>query len=183
MPEYRRIWLPGGTFFFTVVTHHRRAIFHEAMARGVLREAFQYGMQKAGLFRIDALCLLPDHLHCIWTMPENDGDFATRWKVIKARFSRRYLQSGGMDGFVSASKRAKGEVGVWQRRYWEHMIRDEKDLEQHIDYIHYNPVKHGLVEMVKAWPWSSFHRYVRDGYYDADWEPAAVRLDTLTVVE
>lgn len=183
MPEYRRIWQPGGTFFFTLVTNQRRAILTDEIARQALREAFQHGMEKVGAFRTDAFCLLPDHFHCIWTLPENDGDYATRWKVIKGYFSRRYLQLGGMPGEVSPSKVAKGELGVWQRRYWEHLIRDDADLQQHVDYIHYNPVKHGLVQKVEAWPWSSFHRYVQEGFYEADWGTADARLMALSAGE
>lgn len=123
MPEYCRVWFPGGTFFFTLVTNQRRKTFLEESARQILREAFLYGMKKAGPFRVDALCLLPEHFHCIWTLPEDSSDYATRWKIINARFSRRYLQAGGVDGPISISKAQKGEVGVWQRRYWEHMIR------------------------------------------------------------
>jgi putative transposase len=172
MPEYRRAWLTGGTFFFTLVTNQRRMIFNETKARQILREAFQYGMMKAGQFHINALCLLPDHLHCIWTLPENDKDYSTRWKVIKAYFSHQYLQRCGVPGARTSSKIIKGEVGVWQRRFWEQIIRDENDLNHHIEYIHYNPVKHGLVQSVKAWPWSTFHRYVREGFYEADWGAA-----------
>lgn len=172
MPEYRRACFPGGTYFFTLVTNQRRKIFLEESARQILREAFLYGMKKAGPFRVDALCLLPDHLHCIWTLPEDSSDYATRWKIIKARFSRRFLQAGGAAGPISISKAQKGEVGVWQRRYWEHMIRDQEDLSLHIDYTYYNPVKHGLVQEVNAWPWSTFHRDVSDGYYAMDWNSA-----------
>jgi putative transposase len=169
MPDYRRVWNPGGTFFFTLVAFQRRRIFQDEWARQILREAFQYGNRKAGPFQIDAICLLPDHLHCIWTLPENDVDYSTRWKIIKAYFSRHYLHQGGSHGLLTPSKLQKGEVGVWQRRFWEHMIRDNDDLNRHIDYIHYNPVKHGLAQSAGAWPWSSFHRYVRAGYYAPDW--------------
>lgn len=168
MPEYRRAWLPGGTFFFTLVTNQRRPIFHEERARQILREAFLEGTRKVGPFQIDAICLLPDHLHCIWTLPENDSDYSTRWKVIKAWFSHLYLQQGGSPGLMTASKIHKGELGVWQRRFWEHLICDLNDLNRHMDYIHYNPVKRGLVRSMKAWPWSSFHRYVQAGNYDLE---------------
>jgi len=169
MPNYRRAWSPGGTYFFTVVTHQRRPIFAEANARQLLRRAFLHAKQKAGPFHVEALCLLPDHLHCIWTLPENDCDYPTRWKNIKAYFSHTYRKQGGISGVLSGSKIEKGEVGIWQRRYWEHLIRDRDDLNRHIDYIHYNPVKHGLAKSAGAWPWSTFHRYVRDGYYAPDW--------------
>jgi putative transposase len=169
MPNYHRAWLPGGTFFFTLVTNQRKPIFLEADAREILRESFMYGMEKAGSIHINAICLLPDHLHCIWTLPENDSDYSTRWKIIKAYFSRHYLQQGGNPGLVTPSKDHNGELGVWQRRFWEHTLRDENDLNLHIDYIYYNPVKHGLVQSVYAWPWSSFHRYVEEGLYEPNW--------------
>jgi putative transposase len=183
MPEYRRTFLPGGTFFFTLVTNQRQPIFRESWTRLALREAFRQGMEKAGLFQVDAICLLPDHMHCIWTLPENDCDYSTRWKVIKACFSHQYLQQGGNPGRLSASKVQKGELGVWQRRFWEHTIRDLDDMNRHVDYIHYNPVKHGLVRSVKAWPWSSFHRYVKAGYYDPDWASEDQGLDLLNAGE
>ena len=148
------------------------------MARKNLREAFQYSSIKAGPFEIDAICLLPDHLHCLWTMPETDVDYATRWKVIKAYFSHRYRLQGGQPGQSSRSKMRKGEIGFWQRRFWEHTIRDEEDLLNHINYIHYNPVKHGLVASVKDWPWSSFHRFVQEGLYDENWGSEEIEFDT-----
>ncbi|KPL76882.1 hypothetical protein ADN00_09780 [Ornatilinea apprima] len=168
MPNYHRAWSPGGTYFFTLVTHQRRPIFTEEMARQTLHQAIMVGMQRVGDFQVDAFCLLPDHLHCIWTLPENDSDYATRWKVIKAWFSRTYRKQGGKSAAINASMAQKGELGIWQRRYWEHFIRDLDDLKRHIDYIHYNPVKHGLVQSVADWPWSTFHRFVKDGFYPAD---------------
>jgi putative transposase len=169
MPNYKRIWSPGGTIFFTLVTHQRRPIFLKEMARKILHQAFIYAKQKVGEFKVDAFCLLPDHLHCIWTLPENDSDYATRWKVIKASFSRTYHKQGGNSGAINSSMAQKGEVGIWQRRYWEHTIRDLYDLNQHINYIHFNPVKHGYVQSVADWPWSTFHQFVKDGFYPSDW--------------
>lgn len=183
MPVYRRFWQPGGTYFFTVVTYHRRLIFLDDSTYLALREAFRIGMEKVGPFKIEAICLLPDHLHCIWTLPKNDDDYAARWKIIKSSFSHWFLKQGKSPGQLTASKVLKGELGVWQRRYWEHTIRDHEDLNRHIEYIHYNPVKHGLVQAVKVWPWSSFHHYVQAGYYDLDWGNDVLDFDQMDTGE
>jgi putative transposase len=116
-------------------------------------------------FTIDAIVVLPDHLHALWTMPDGDADFATRWRLIKTGFSRR-VPAGER---ISESRAAKGERGIWQRRYWEHTIRDENDFARHIDYIHIHPIKHGYVTRVGDWPHSSFHRMVKLGIYPEDW--------------
>jgi putative transposase len=129
-----------------------------------LRRAFRE-TRKHHPFTADAVVVLPDHLHAIWTLPEGDKDFATRWRLIKSTFSRS-LPTGEP---ISASRAAKGERGIWQRRYWEHTIRDESDFARHVDYIHINPVKHGLVTRISDWPYSSFHRMVKSGVYPADW--------------
>ena len=149
--RYRRTFQPGGSFFFTVVTAHRRPIFASADAVALLREAFRV-VRKARPFDIDAIVVLPDHLHCIWTLPDGDADFMTRWRLIKTWFSKH-----------SAFK------NIWQHRYWEHLLRDERDFEHHVDYIHFNPVRHGLVNRVVEWPYSSFHQYVARGMYPVDW--------------
>ncbi len=167
--EYRRIWKPGGTYFFTVVLadRHTRLLVCNI---DYLRQAFRQA--KIALpFRLEAAVVLPDHLHCIWTLPEGDADYPCRWQHIKASFSKKLPKATAR----SASKVAKRERGIWQRRYWEHLIRDEHDLHRHLDYLHYNPVKHGLVAHVSDWPYSSFHRYVERGFYAADWgdEPEA----------
>lgn len=177
MPEYRRSWIKGGTYFFTLVTNHRRKIFSDPIALKILREAFQYSSSKVGPFHIDAICILPDHIHCLWTLPEMDMDYATRWKLLKGYFSHQYRKQGIEPDETTDSKIGKGEVGFWQRRYWEHTIRNEQDLNHHIDYIHYNPVKHGLVVSVKEWPWSSFHMYVQKGLYDENWGNEGIELD------
>ena len=116
-------------------------------------------------FRIDAMVVLPDHLHAVWTLPKDDAAFPTRWALIKAGFSRCL----GKDERRNSSRIAKGERGIWQRRYWEHLIRDERDYVRHVDYIHYNPVKHGYVSRVKDWPHSTFHRAVERGDYPPNW--------------
>ena len=126
-------------------------------------------MSGYGFRSSDAVCLLPEHLHCIWTLPEGDADYAVRWKNIKRLFTRSYLKQVGPGGARNASRQRRGEAAIWQRRFWEHTIRDEADLNRHLDDIHFNPVKHGLVQRVADWPWSSFHRYVRLGFYDREW--------------
>ncbi len=120
-------------------------------------------------FKIDAIVLLPDHLHCIWKLPRGDHGYSQRWSRIKAGFTTRYLENGGSDCDVSISRAVRGERGIWQRRFFEHLIRDDDDLKRCADYIHINPVKHGLVKRVRDWPWSSFHRYVKLGEYPLDW--------------
>lgn len=114
---------------------------------------------------MDAVVILPDHLHCVWTLPPNDADYALGWREIKSQFSRRVPVGERR----SMGRLNKGERGIWQRRYWEHTLRDDRDVERHVDYIHYNPVKHGHVSRVSEWPYSSFHRFVRKGVYPADW--------------
>lgn len=120
-------------------------------------------------FEVEAICLLPDHIHCIWTLPEEDEDYSRRWKEIKRLFTKGYLEEIGPGEYRNESRKKRGEAAIWQRRFWEHAIRDESDLSRHIDYIHFNPVKHGLVQAPRDWAWSSFHRYVKMGYYDPDW--------------
>jgi putative transposase len=163
MSRYRRARIEGGLFFFTVVLADRSS---DLLVREIdrLRRAYRE-TQVSRSFETEAICILPDHLHAIWSLPPGDSDFASRWMRIKAKFSRGLPASA----VRSASKVAKREKGIWQRRYWEHTIRDEKDFERHVDYIHYNPVKHGLVSRVTDWPHSSFHRYVEHGILPADW--------------
>ncbi len=164
--EYRRARITGGTFFFTLVTHHRRSFLCEAQNIGLLRQSFWVVMQRHP-FVIDAAVILPEHLHCIWTLPEGDSDYLMRWRLIKSGVSR--LCGHEVRGNISDSRRNKKEQAVWQRRFWEHCIRDEQDWIQHVEYIHYNPVRHGLARERKDWEYSSFHRYVREGKYDVMW--------------
>jgi REP-associated tyrosine transposase len=171
MTDYRRNFVPGGSFFFTVnLADRRQRLLTDHVE--TLRLAFRE-IRVRHPFTIDAMVVLPDHLHSVWTMPEGNADFATRWRQIKSAFSRN-LSS---DEPISASRVAKGERGIWQRRYWEHTIRDEDDFARHIDYIHINPVKHGLVTVVRDWPYSSFHRMVRLGIYPEDWAGDVAELD------
>ncbi len=120
-------------------------------------------------FEIFAIVVLPDHVHSIWNLPTGDSDFSSRWAAVKTKFTRSYLAGRGAEAPISESRRKKGERGVWQRRFWEHFIRNGNDLKQCLDYLHYNPVKHGLVQHVKDWPLSSFHRFVHLGEYEEDW--------------
>jgi putative transposase len=162
MVRYRRNLVPGGTFFFTVTLADRHActlVDHVS----ALRSAFQVTRDERP-FTINAIVVLPDHVHTIMTLPSHDADFAGRWRRIKSLFTRRAIAAG-----VTAERNEKGEYSLWQRRFWEHTIRDEEDLVRHVDYIHFNPVKHGLVARVCEWPYSSFHRYVRRGLLPQDW--------------
>ena len=136
-----------------------------------LRNAFRETRQRHP-FTIVAMVVLPDHLHTIWTLPERDADFATRWRLVKSAFSRNLPSSEP----ISSSRSAKGERGIWQLRFWEHTIRDENDFARHIDYIHINPVKHGLVTRVRDWPHSSFYRMGRLGVYSEDWAANVAKL-------
>jgi putative transposase len=162
MPNYRRAKFEGGTYFFTVTLADRSSdllIEHVDRLRAIYRS-----VQKRRTFESIAICVLPDHLHAIWSLPPDDSDFAMRWNLIKSGFSR------GMTARVrSPSKIAKREKGIWQRRYWEHAIRDDADLARHVDYIHFNPVKHGLVSRVRDWQHSSFHQFVARGDMPIDW--------------
>ncbi len=167
MPNYRRALVPGATFFFTVNLLNRRS---DLLVRrmDLLREAFHAELRRRP-FRIDALVVLPDHLHAIWTLPPGDSAFPERWRAIKTRFTR---------GLPEKETRASillrpGEKGVWQRRYWEHMIRDAQDYQQHLEICWFNPVKHGLVDQARDWPLSSFHRDVEQGLVPADWSGRA----------
>jgi putative transposase len=164
--RYRRSKTPGATYFFTVVTFRRRKILCEPENRELLRTAFRM-MKSLHPFAIDAFVLLPEHLHCIWTLPPGDTDYSMRWNVIKGHLSRYCLDK--YKSPPSAAQQRKRAQTVWQPRFWEHQIRDEWDYEKHCDYIHWNPVKHGLVSRVCDWPYSSFHRFVQLGIYPIDW--------------
>ncbi|MGD0216520.1 MAG: transposase [Desulfobaccales bacterium] len=158
-----RAFVPGGTFFFTVtLLERRRQLLTENIDN--LQEVFT-AIRRRRPFTIEAIVILPDHLHCIWTLPSGDADFSARWHDIKARFAAQI--SGGER--LSPRRLQKGERGVWQRRFWEHLIRDEGDYERHLDYILYHPVKHGQVARVADWPYLSFHRFVEGGLYNLEW--------------
>jgi len=168
VPEYRRSYIEGGTYFFTVVTYNRLPILTTDVARVLLRSAW-LDVRKRFHFTTIAVCLLPDHLHCIWSLPDGYANDSVRWKEVKRLFTKGYLAQVGPGGTRNETRMKRNEAAIWQRRFWEHTVRDQEDLNRHMDYVHYNPVKHGLVERVVDWPWSSFHRYVKVGYYEADW--------------
>jgi putative transposase len=168
MSRYRRDNTPGATWFFTVVTYRRRPILCDEPMRAALRRAIEL-TRLDWPFAIDAWVLLPDHLHCIWTLPDGDADFSTRWNLIKRRTSAALKETYNRPELMNQSKTAHRELTIWQRRFWEHRIRDERDFAQHADYIHYNPLKHDLVTSPADWAYSSFHRYVHDGIYPPDW--------------
>jgi putative transposase len=168
MPNYRRALEPGGTYFFTLVTDRRQRLFEDTTARQLLHNAIRL-IQTEQPFDLKAIVLLPDHVHCIWRLPEEDADFSIRWACIKRHFTKARITSGGQELPISRARREHREREVWQKRFWEHRIRNEEDLIRHVNYIHYNPIKHGLVRCPHAWPYSSFHRWVRDGYYREGW--------------
>ncbi|SEN78903.1 putative transposase [Duganella sp. CF517] len=152
MSDLKPLFADGDTYFLTMVTAHRAPIFSAPEARMILRTAIQK-VRRRHPFEIVGMVVLPDHLHALWRLPHDDYDFSLRWRLIKTHMTR----------YAGHGKR------VWQQRHREHTVRDERDLSHHLDYLHWNPVKHGLVERVQDWPWSSFHRYVAAGVYPVDW--------------
>ena len=161
--RYRRSNVPGATYFFTLnlAERHKTLLVDRVDAlRAVVKT-----VKQRHPFYIDAMVIMPDHLHAIWTLPEGDTDFSTRWGLIKSGFSRGVETTEK----ISASRRSKGERGIWQRRFWEHQIMNDEDYQHHIDYIHYNPVKHGYVTKPSAWRWTSLHRYIKQGVVAEDW--------------
>jgi putative transposase len=167
MSHYRRSNAAGATFFFTVTTCKRRPVLVEDAVRSALRQAIVETRIRFP-FEIHAWVLLPDHLHCLWELPEGDSDFARRWALIKRQTSQK-CSSLFDNSEQSASRQRRRELPFWQRRFWEHQIRNDTDFKRHADYIHWNPVKHGLVRRAADWPWSTFHRYQAQGIYSPDW--------------
>lgn len=170
MPEYRRSLIPGGTFFFTVNLADRRSalLVREVEA---LRTAIR-GVRIKSPFHIDAWVILPEHMHCIWTLPENDSNYSARWQAIKISFSK-----------TVAHTRPHDKRSIWQHRFWEHTIRDERDYHTHMDYVHFNPVKHRLVNHPADWPFSTFTTNVKRGFYDAAWASPEADIIGMTVGE
>jgi putative transposase len=162
MVQYRRNRIAGGSYFFTVTLRDRHARLLTAHI-DALRESFRT-VRARHPFTLDAVVVLPEHLHAVCTLPAADADYSGRLRRIKAMFTRALVTRG-----VPLHRDSRGEYALWQRRFWEHTIRDEDDLRRHVDYIHFNPVKHGLVRAVQNWPHSSFHRYVKQGLLPADW--------------
>jgi putative transposase len=168
MPNYLRNWVAGGTYFFTVVTQNRSPIFRCPEARTILGTSFRDCLGKEP-FTVNAVVLLPDHLHTLWTLPPGDKNYDARWKRIKSHFTHHWLAAGGAEGPVTRGKRRERRRGVWQRRYWEHTVVDEDDFSIRFDYIHYNPVKHRYVRCPADWQESTFHRWVDAGVYQSNW--------------
>jgi putative transposase len=164
MTDYRRAYVPGASWFFTVNLAERKD--NRLLVDNIdgLRAAFRY-VKARHPFHMDAVVVLPDHLHCIWTLPPGDADFSTRWNLVKGHFCRA-IEKGER---ISPSRGKRRERGVWQRRFWEHLLRDQEDYNRHVDYLYWNPVKHGWVERVADWPHSSFHAYVKAGVYPLNW--------------
>jgi putative transposase len=169
--DYRRVWHPGGTYFFTVNLLQRKNNGLLIQHIDVLRQAVAK-VKKAHPFRIHAWVVLPDHMHCVIELPEGDADYKTRWMLIKMLFSKAIP----MTEYRTPVRAKRRERGIWQRRYWEHLIKTEQDFAAHMDYVHINPVKHGLVTQVKDWEYSTFHRWVKDGIYPPDWAGGAERV-------
>ena len=166
MATFRRSVVPGATYFFTVNTNQRLMLLTEPPFYLALKNALRQ-VNAEHPFTTEAFDLLPDHLHCIWTLPPGDANYALRWNIIKrvvGQETRRLIESS-----INRSRQQRRELGLWQRRFWEHQIRDEQDLLRHVEYIHWNPVKHGYVARVRDWPYSSFHRHVGQGLYPLDW--------------
>jgi len=164
MPNYRRAFIPGGTYFFTVnllQRHDNNLLIREL---NLLRDTVRR-VRKRHPFQIDAWVVLPDHLHCVWTLPSNDSNFSMRWRLIKSGFSRALPKTERR----SEIRESAGERGIWQRHYWEHSICDDLDYQRHIDYVHVNPLKQELVRRVIDWPYSTFHQYVAQGIYLPNW--------------
>jgi len=162
MVRYRRNFLPGGTYFFTVTLLNRASrvlVDHVDALRAAMRKT-----PASHPFTIDAVVVLPDHLHVVMTLPDGDADYTNRWRIIKRRFTDAVVKSD-----TPVARHRNGEYALWQRRFWEHTIRDEEDFERHVDYVHFNPVRHGLVSRARDWPHSSFHSYVRQGLLPPDW--------------
>ena len=161
--RYRRANITGATYFFTVNLADRNS---QLLTENIelLRTAFRK-VQQTHPFEIVAMVVMPDHLHAIWHLPENDADFSLRWSLIKAAFSKAFSKTEN----ISASRQNKRERGIWQRRFWEHLIGDDNDLEKHVAYIHFNPVKHGYVNKAVDWPYSSIHKAIARGDVDPCW--------------
>jgi putative transposase len=168
MPNYTRARTPGGVYFFTVVTLERRPLLTREAIRLALRQAIER-TRVTWPFLINAWVLLPDHLHCLWTLPEGDAEYSARWSMIKRYTTQRLSNHPGYALQLNHSRTLRRESVLWQRRFWEHQIQGEDDFRRHLDYIHWNPVKHGYVENVSDWPYSTFPQWVARGMYPMDW--------------
>lgn len=167
MPNDTRADAAGGTFFFTVHLHDRSSRYlvdHVGELRACLK-----AVKERHPFAIEAMVVLPEHIHALWRLPVDDGDYATRWMLLKQAFARRLDELGLLPPEAEKPRGRRGERSVWQRRFWEHQVTGDEDLARHIDYIHFNPVKHGWVLRARDWPYSSLHRFVREGRLPQDW--------------
>lgn len=163
MSNYRRNRVSGGSYFFTVnILERKKSLLVDHIEE--LRQAIHLTKRKKP-FHIDGWVILPDHMHCIWTLPNGDSDYSGRWREIKKSFSKSIPKTE----YLSSTRLRRNERGIWQYRFWEHTIRDELDYQRHMDYLHYNPVKHGLVDKVQQWPFSTFHHLVEQGVYPQEW--------------
>ena len=165
--RYRRVKLEGAAYFFTVVTYGRRELFRDPAVVELLDSAIAR-VQVRHPFELEAQVVLPDHIHALWQLPPNDADYSTRWRLIKEAFTKEFVKRHGR-AEVECSRETRGEQAIWQRRFWEHLIRDDRDFADHLDYIHLNPIRHGLVAAPKDWQHSSFLRWVERGVYDLNW--------------
>jgi len=168
MANYRRPDVSGGTYFITQVTYQRETWLCSDLGRKALREAIA-SVKRKYPFSIDAFVLLPEHFHCLWTLPTDDPDFSIRLRLIKTYVTKHYGHQLGINQAVSRSRQKRGESNLWQRRFWEHLIRDEQDFIRHCDYIHYNPVRHRLCTHPQDWQFSSIHRFISQGIYPPNW--------------
>ena len=168
MSDFRRLFIPSGTYFFTLKSENNAPIFNEPQSIDWLNDAIDE-TQTEFPFEVHAEVILPDHLHMIWSLPTSDVDYPIRWNKLKSGFTQRYLAASKTEQPRPPSRIRVRRRGVWQRRYWEHTIKDETDFERHFDYIHWNPVKHGYATAPRDWPHSSFHRWVEKGVYDINW--------------
>lgn len=168
MPNYRRARVNGGTYFFTINTFRRQTFLVDADVRAALRVGIET-VRAVQPFVIEAWVLLPDHMHVIWRLPPEDHDFSTRWRIIKQVVTQRCGARLNRPEWMTTWRAKRFQSTLWQHRFWEHVIRDERDFARHVDYIHWNPVKHGYVQWVSDWPYSSFHRYVKAGMLPSNW--------------
>ena len=168
MSDFKRWYVPGGTYFFTVVTHRRHPLFANDLARQILGSVMRRVRQEAP-FQVIASAMLWDHIHIVWSMPTGESGYSDRWRRIKRDFTVEWLAAGGTDHAVTMSQTRRGHRGIWQRRFFEHLVRDESDLDRICDYIHFNPVKHGYVKSPWDWRWSTFRRFVSAGQYTRAW--------------
>jgi putative transposase len=182
MSQYRRIYTPGGTIFLTLVTYNRTPLFANPQNIAYLRSAVA-AIRSEMPFEITAAVILPDHLHFLWTLSPNDCNYSKRVGRLKVRFTHLLRGKQASPHDISLSRRKHRESDVWQRRFWEHTIRDESDLANHLDYLHYNPVKHGLVQCPHQWQYSSFHRYVQRQVYNNDWGCQCNRKQPVLTIE